>query len=1319
MKKAKSKSFVIQEGRNTPFIPNNDTTTTAADVVNHNMGTSNDYQLNSSTSIKKPSDLLLGVAQEVYIRDAFALLIVFLSFNQIASLVLLISFIVATRSRRFLADCLVFLFVPKETTRTTSIDCINNNANTNVTSYKNKFKAVYFKSWLLILESTLALLLRRYENLVVPLENLALSIVASSLINQPRDCLSVATSCSILYGVSFNLLKKLRSTFGFWQQQHDQPLLESILSSATFNTNGNSNINNINILTKNDNIYSSNQNNNHNNNNNNNNKNNAFNLRLLFSSFKIKIMNGPFCKTNTLNATTSLCWKTFFSGICSHFSTLLPILIYFASFHIVFYQFYTSLEVESRYQHDATHKVKKKGMCDTTADEGLPNNNSTVASGNLMNRKVSETIQNNSNIGCNSSDKSFGPNNTENASTQHITTTSSPSTTTKNTNFISSTTPANAKVFSQLSPTTSNINLVSLNSVNTDEGNISIVANTNNYNTCNSLATSQANLNNGFDNNFTASNSNIGPIHNNNVNNSINGNNISFSSINSTVFAVHNLSNIMATGGTTTTNNNNNNNNDHINTFSGKRDSKDYNDKNSTEFANTGTNNNNNILTNNSTDPHEQSLHPFNSNNVIEIASFTNIVEKSFVQSLKIRTPVEYNSQTIVSEPTMNCGNSRFSETLQLPPVSQGSSSLSPTSTFAKTASGASGNPLSNVSPFITAASSSTSNNNNSDNNNNNFVGVIPFVPMSHNNSSSSITSVTSRGNFPEQQPQTQQLPQYTNNYYQIYLNMDFLSKSQPTDLKELMGIQNMKTFIYSMFKYNINNSIPPLWCSFVTCKIVNLEGKRILKDKTNKSVFNKNEQDEVINDCKSLILSSCCDDDYNKFNWDTDEENLKEIPIDVIVNHVDETWIEFLLITNNNNNNNNNNNSDSSSSSSSSSSNSSANENDIPKKELKQKTNVGINSFNTMDDQELVVLVNGVIWFRVTSSIPKDYNGESVTISGLVPSSSYDIQFVIRKHSTGKDYLISDSIIKTSVLLEDEIDATSTSLNGNSRTSSNGGGKAKKNNKNNGHGSNSSGNNNNGQLKTRELNELDFVTDFSFPSFYHRKFLSPLLTLKHSVLTTNTNLRGEKLKLKKLKKDLGKKLNSMKQEHEFYTKKLKHNDDHEKDDNKRNNSKLDNLNKTIKASTQTILELQDGLDKKTENLTVLQKKFALKQKQVDEVKLKNKTLVEKFGMELFDLRKILNKKKTVLNQLQSKEAKLQKINSKLLNNLEIFSEVNQALYSKVHELNVLFLDNTYNQHVYQVNELELKIKGLEQDLVRMENENANMTELTRRMIQV
>lgn len=311
------------------------------------------------------------------------------------------------------------------------------------------------------------------------------------------------------------------------------------------------------------------------------------------------------------------------------------------------------------------------------------------------------------------------------------------------------------------------------------------------------------------------------------------------------------------------------------------------------------------------------------------------------------------------------------------------------------------------------------------------------------------------------------------------------------------------------------------------------------------------------------------------------------------------------------------------------------------------------------LHDGELIVLVNGVIWSEVSCALILEHVGEEyVVVKGLVPSCSYDIQFINRLNHRD-DYLVSDLIVRTC------------------------------------------GNNNAIAGKFENL-------DFSFPSYYHRKFLSPLLTLKHSVLTTNANLSDERTKLKKTKKEISKKLSLLRQEIDYFKGRISQNATHDE----KSTLKVENLKVALQQSETAVNKLEMQLKTLTE-----------KELELEEEYLKKKDLHLKNQLEFSKLEESLSK------DLKNSEGRFQKVNQELVQlgskldklnarNEKLQKEVDQNA-EEIEKFSTQFLSkrekDRFRRKEYRIreaNKFELTIKGLEQDINRLENENENIHSL-------
>jgi len=320
--------------------------------------------------------------------------------------------------------------------------------------------------------------------------------------------------------------------------------------------------------------------------------------------------------------------------------------------------------------------------------------------------------------------------------------------------------------------------------------------------------------------------------------------------------------------------------------------------------------------------------------------------------------------------------------------------------------------------------------------------------------------------------------------------------------------------------------------------------------------------------------------------------------------------------------------------------------------------------------DGELIVLVNGLIWSEVSCTLVMERVGdEYVVISGLVPACSYDIQFVNRLNQK-YDCLIADLMIRTSQL------------------------------------------NNNGTT-TNTTNNTDIsnnfeALDYSFPSYYHRKFLSPLLTLKHSVLTTNANLSDERNKIKKTRREINKKISSLRTDIDHLKVKLKQTT---MTDNKHSN-KIDTLKAQLQQNENNLINLEQTLTELTTEENSLQDIYLAQKDHHLKKELEFDKLKENLNITLTDdkdkLNKLTNDKlqfETKLDKLITRHDKLQK---DLDSNNEFFKNFKDQFISKREKSRLKRKDFK----IREINDLELSLKALEQDLSRLEYENDNMKTL-------
>ncbi|SMN17985.1 similar to Saccharomyces cerevisiae YGR089W NNF2 Protein that exhibits physical and genetic interactions with Rpb8p, which is a subunit of RNA polymerases I, II, and III [Maudiozyma saulgeensis] len=323
--------------------------------------------------------------------------------------------------------------------------------------------------------------------------------------------------------------------------------------------------------------------------------------------------------------------------------------------------------------------------------------------------------------------------------------------------------------------------------------------------------------------------------------------------------------------------------------------------------------------------------------------------------------------------------------------------------------------------------------------------------------------------------------------------------------------------------------------------------------------------------------------------------------------------------------------------------------------------------------DGELIVLVNGLIWTEVSCTLVMERVGdEYVVISGLVPACSYDIQFVNRLNQKF-DCLIADLMIRTSQL-NNSTTTTTTTVNANEN----------------------------------DISSNFEALDYSFPSYYHRKFLSPLLTLKHSVLTTNANLSDERNKIKKTRREINKKISSLRTDIDHLKLKLKQTT---MTDNKHSN-KIDTLKAQLQQNEISLVNLEETLTKLTIEENSLQDIYLAKKDHHLKKELEFDKLKDNLNSNLENDKEKLNKLTNDKVQFETKLEKLiirhEKLQKELDSNNEFYQNFKDQFVSKREKSRLKRKDFK----IREINDLELSQKALEQDLSRLEYENDNMKNL-------
>ncbi|SCU90093.1 LAME_0E07030g1_1 [Lachancea meyersii CBS 8951] len=498
-------------------------------------------------------------------------------------------------------------------------------------------------------------------------------------------------------------------------------------------------------------------------------------------------------------------------------------------------------------------------------------------------------------------------------------------------------------------------------------------------------------------------------------------------------------------------------------------------------------------------------------------------------------------------------------------------------------------------------------------------ISELPMNSPSESNQQTITTNVTTSN-----LASTPDEASYTNQFFTIKMALD-REKPSETHLDDyFITTSNLENFIQQLFKWKNHHLIPPLWSIFTTIKTMTLEKRNVrsFDGASSTSDTDTSDTSETIrptnsnplikgsvftgpdaSDCMTLIAPAA--DDYNQLhlvphNLATDYK--------VCISDTGPTQITF-RITN-------------------------------------------------LFEGELIVLVNGVIWSQVLSAITSEKIGEEYTVvSGLVPSCSYDIQFVNR-FNEGKDFLIADLMVRTCA-------------------------------------------------KAGENKE---PLDFSFPSYYHRKFLSPLLTLKHSVLTTNTNLAEERAKVKKTKKEISKKLSSLRQESDHLKFKIAQNASQDE----KSAFKMDNLKTVLQQSESQLSVMEDRLKEVlAQEVQVEQEHLQQKDKHL-QTQMEHGKLQATLAKEKEELSTKLAKLEQELSQLRGKRERMNLKQEKLKKEVTQFAEGIENF--RLHFLSQRQTERQRREELRNVeaNESELAIRGLEQDISRLEGENEAMKNMLR-----
>ncbi|AGO11800.1 AaceriADR028Wp [[Ashbya] aceris (nom. inval.)] len=302
----------------------------------------------------------------------------------------------------------------------------------------------------------------------------------------------------------------------------------------------------------------------------------------------------------------------------------------------------------------------------------------------------------------------------------------------------------------------------------------------------------------------------------------------------------------------------------------------------------------------------------------------------------------------------------------------------------------------------------------------------------------------------------------------------------------------------------------------------------------------------------------------------------------------------------------------------------------------------------------ELLILINELIWPYCSSSMTENSSPRlSVVISGLVPGCTYAIQFVNRIDGIG-DHLLADVLLQT----EEKDSAKRSGL--------------------------SSG------------------------TIERRPILSPLMTLKRSVLYTNARLAEERAKLKKAKKETTRKINALRQDVDHLRGKIESNSSQDE----KSTFKIDNLKTVLNKNEEQILALEASLAAIHNEQSALESEY-LKSKQN---RLERRDEYDKidasFKRDLQSAQERLTKLQNDLEQLSAKREKLLLRQERLQSDLGQYTQECSKFREQFLRRRELARTDKRQRHLQEADELELKAKGLEQDISRLEAENKAMLRL-------
>ncbi|KAH3676368.1 hypothetical protein WICMUC_001999 [Wickerhamomyces mucosus] len=304
--------------------------------------------------------------------------------------------------------------------------------------------------------------------------------------------------------------------------------------------------------------------------------------------------------------------------------------------------------------------------------------------------------------------------------------------------------------------------------------------------------------------------------------------------------------------------------------------------------------------------------------------------------------------------------------------------------------------------------------------------------------------------------------------------------------------------------------------------------------------------------------------------------------------------------------------------------------------------------------NSSIIIKVNGIIWYQVSRSLINDHE-EIFIISGLTPLSHYDIQFILNVKNE-QNYLIDELIIGT-------IDSD---------------------------GKNCEIHNSNSEKNNPEI------------------LSSPLVTLQESLITTNENLNKEKFKLKKTRKEIGKKLNSIKSDIELFKKRINNND---KNDEK-NWKKILILRNNVKSLEGDIHKIDLEYNELESKELEINEIYLVEKRKFDSSLRNFQNFKNQFTSKIEEKQEVLKKLNSEIESLQAKDLKTSSKLSKLISDNEKNTEEIDEILKNDQDQRLKLRFNRNEKRKFLLNEFKKEISNLQKGLTYLSNENDTLKKI-------